>query len=149
MTYIHAAVVVLASAVSFTGAWQAQGWRMDAKLSQLKTEYAQAQAQAVEKAHAETIRMQSQKDDAERNAQVRQRALARAVAGVRHERDGLRDELAAARAALPDASCAAVREHAAALNSIFGECADRLEAMAGKAQGHAIDSLKLQEGWPK
>lgn len=149
MTYIHAAVVVLASAVSFAGAWQAQGWRMDAKLSQLKTEYAQAQAQSVEKAHADTIRMQSQKDDAERNAQVRQRALARAVAGVRHERDGLRNELAAARSALPDAACTAVREHAAALNTVFGECADRLEAMAGKAQGHAIDSLKLQEGWPK
>lgn len=144
------AIPAIASAViAFAGAWHVQSLRMDSQIQAIKTEYLKRDFKALESAHAETIRMQSQKDDAERNAQVRQRALARAVAGVRHERDGLRDELAAARAALPDASCTAVREHAAALNNVFGECADRLEAMAGKAQGHAIDSLKLQEGWPK
>jgi hypothetical protein len=148
MIYTHAAAALAGAALAFAGAWQVQGWRMDAQLSQLKTEYATAQARAVEKAHAETIRLQTAKDDAERLAAKRQSDLARAAAAVRVERDGLRDELAAARVQLPDASCTSVRQYAATLSAVFGECSAEIEGLAGPAGGHASDSLKLQEGWP-
>jgi len=131
------------------GGWSVQGWRMGEQLSQLKTEYATAQARALEKAHAETIRLQSVSDNAEKLAQARQSALSRAAAAVRSERDGLRDELAASRVQLPDASCTSVREYASTASELFGVCTDRLESMAREASGHASDSLKLQQSWPK
>ena len=93
--------------------------------------------------------MAKAKADAERNHQVRLTAMARSAAAARNERDGLRDELAASRLQLPDASCTAVRDHAATLNTVLGRCTDRLERMAEAASGHATDSLKLQESWPK
>ena len=125
------------------GAWSFQGNKYERKLSELRTEYAQAQVRAVEHAHAETIRLQSRKADAERSHQVRLTAMARSAAAARNERDGLRDELAASRLQLPDASCTAVRDHAATINELFGECAVEVEGLAGKAQGHAIDALRL------
>ena len=148
MIYTYAFTGIASAAIAFAGAWQVQGWRMDARLSELKTEYATAQARAVEQAHAETIRLQSIKDNAEKLAAKRLTDMARAAAAVRVERDGLRDELAASRVQLPDASCEAVRGYAAAVSSVFGSCADRLESMAREAQGHASDSLKLQQSWP-
>lgn len=131
------------------GAWSFQGNRYERQLSELRTEYAQAQVRAVEHAHAETIRLQSRKDEAERANQVRLAALSSSVAAARVERDGLRDELSAARVQMPDASCGSVRDHAATLNDVFGECATAIEGLAGKAQGHAFDALKLIESWPK
>lgn len=131
------------------GAWAFQANKYERELSELRTEYATAQVRAVEHAHAETIRLQSRKDEAERLAATRQSALARDAAAARNERDGLRDELAASRVQLSDASCASVRDHAATLNTVLGRCTDRLERMAQAASGHAIDSLKLQESWPK
>lgn len=122
---------------------------MDAKLQTLKTEYATAQAQAVEKAHAETIRLQAQADKAARQHAARASALADDLRRSGSERDGLRDELAAARVQLSSASCASVRDHDATLNELFGECAVEVEGLAGKAQGHAIDALRLIEAWPR
>ena len=81
-------------------------------------------------------------------AQVRLSAMARSAAAARNERDGLRDELAASRSQLPDASCTSVRQYAATLSSVFGECAAETGGLAEKAGGHAIDTLKLQEAWP-
>jgi hypothetical protein len=122
---------------------------MGEQIADIKTEYATQQARAVEKAHAETIRLQSVSDNAEKLAQARQSALSRSIAAVRSERDGLRDELAASRLQLPDASCTSVRDHATTLSTVFGQCSDRLESMAREAAGHASDSLKLQQSWPK
>lgn len=145
MTYTH----LIAALVGAVIAAKVQDWRMDAQLSQLKTEYATAQAQAVEKAHAETIRLQSQADKAAKQHAARASALADDLRRSGVERDGLRDELATARVQLSGASCASVREHAATINELFGECAASVEGLAGKAQGHAIDALKLIEAWPK
>ena len=143
---VFAAVAALAG---FTGAWQIQAMRHDAAIATLKTEYLKRDFKALENAHADTIRLQTRKDEAERKARARQIALAGDLARVRDVADGLRDELAAARAALPDAACDAIRRYTATLSAVFGECAAEIERLAGPAQGHAIDSLKLQEGWPK
>jgi hypothetical protein len=150
---------LMAGSLALASAWA--GWTLNAMymgeqmerqktaMAELKTEYATKQARAVEKAHAETIRLQSIKDNAEKLAQARQSALSRAAAAVRVERDGLRDELAASRLQLPEASCTSVRDHATTLSTVLGRCTDRLERMAEAASGHASDSLKLQQSWPK
>jgi hypothetical protein len=68
---------------------------------------------------------------------------------VRRTADGLRGDLAAARADLSRASGDALRKHAATLNAVFGECAATAEGLAGQAQGHASDTLTLEQAWPK
>lgn len=130
------------------GGWTAQGWRLNERIASIQTEYATAQFKAVEIAHAETIRLQAQADKAAKQSAARQAKMADDAARARSERDGLRDELAASRSQLPDASCTSVRDHAATLNTVLGRCTDRLERMAQAASGHASDSLKLIESWP-
>jgi hypothetical protein len=149
MIYRIAIQYAIVAAMAAAGAWTVQGWRADAALAELRTEYATAQFQALEEAHAQTIRLQEKADAAARKSAARQSALANDVAAARSELERLRDELAATRSHLPDASCSSVRDYAATANELFGVCADRLEGLAGKAQGHAIDSLNLQQAWPK
>jgi len=144
--FIAAAAI---SVVSFGSAWTYQGARYEREIALQRSERLALLAEAHANAKLETERLAKAKDDAERLAQARQSALARSVAAVRVERDGLRDELAAARSQLPDASCASVRDHAATLSTVLGRCTDRLERMAEAASGHASDSLKLQQSWPR
>lgn len=143
---IFAAVSAVAG---FTAAWQIQGMRHDSIISEQRAAQSALLVEAHVAAKRETERLQAAVDEAQRLAEKRKSDMARAAAAARIERDGLRDELAAARAALPNASCSSVREHAATLNTVFGLCADRLEGVARDAQGHSIDSLKLIESWPK
>lgn len=149
MIYTHAISALVSGAMFAFAAWGIQGWRMEAQLSQLKTEYATAQAQAVEKAHAETIRLQAKKDEAERKHAIRVADMQRSVAATAVIADGLRNELATARAAMPDASCDSIRLHAATLNQVFGLCTSRLERMAEAATGHSADAVMLLEAWPE
>ena len=76
MFYTHAAAALASAALAAAAAWGVQGWRMDARLAALQTQYATQQAQAVEKAHAETIRLQTQADAAARQHAARAAALA-------------------------------------------------------------------------
>lgn len=130
------------------GGWAVQGWRMEAKLSDLKTEYAQAQAAAVEKAHAETIRLQGQKDAAERLARKRQSDLARDAAAAGDALVGLSHAADSALRAAQDSigSCMAT---ASALRSVFGECAAERVEVAREAAGHLSDKQTLTDAFPK
>lgn len=137
------------AAVSFGAAWTYQGARYEREIADQRAEQLVLLAEAQANARLETERMAKAKADAERSHQIRLAAMARSAAAVRDERDRLRDELAASRVQLPDASCTSVREYAATLNTVFGLCADRLEGLAREAQGHASDSLKLQQAGKK
>jgi len=83
------------------------------------------------------------------DAKKREQLARAAAAGARTERDGLRDDLAAAQRDLPGAAPAACIERAAALSAVFEQCAGRLEELAGKADRHASDALTLEQAWPK
>lgn len=83
------------------------------------------------------------------HAAIQREVLLRAAAdGARGERDRLHDDLSAARAELPRASCEAVRQRAAALSDVFDQCAGALEGLAAKAGRHASDALKFEQAWP-
>lgn len=100
-------------------------------------------------AAAKTAAWQAQKDEALREATKRAQVNADAAAAARDESRGLRDQLAAADAALSVAADAAVRKYAAAVNAVFGDCADAYLGMAEKAGGHASDALTFEQAWPK
>ena len=143
---IFAGVTAVAS---ITGTYLFTKAHYERELSELRAAQADAIAQANTAALAETQRLQAAKDKALKAAAVRQSDLARAAAVARNERDGLRDELSAARVQLSSASCASVRDHAAALNTVFGQCAAAIERLAGQADGHAADAMMLQDAWPR
>lgn len=139
----------VAAVAGFTGAWTYQSARYERLLTTQQTEYLKRDFKALEIAHADTIRLHEQAAKAASAATTRQNRIAADRDRLRADVDGLRDELTASRLQLPDASCPSVRDHAAALNNVFGQCAAAIEGLAGKADGHASDSLMLQEAWPR
>lgn len=145
--YAQAVAGFALSAVAFGGGWMVNGWRMDTQLSQLKTEYATAQFNALEKAHAETIRLQAQADKAAKQHAARQSALADDAAGVRTALVGLSHAADAALRRAED-SHGTCLDRASALAVVFDQCSGTLGSVAEKADKHAIDTLKMLESWP-
>jgi len=143
--YILAAVAVAA----FVGGFTTNGWRLNSKIDSMVAQHTLAVQSATEKAMQETARLQKEKDDAIAKAQVQIQANAAAAASARRERDGLRDDLAASRVAIANASIGSLREHASALTTVFEQCAGQLEEMARIADGHATDTIMLLDAWPR
>lgn len=121
-----------------------------------KRGYAQAVAEYTAKALAEeqAARLKEQgwatkSQEATNAASKREAALKRDLAGAADERVGLHNQLAAADAAIATASGDAVRKYATTANAVFEECTRELFETAAAADGHASDSLKLQEAWPR
>jgi chromosome segregation ATPase len=139
----------VAAISGFTSAWLYQENRYEAKLAQQTTAHATALATANADALAKTLSLQKAKDDAEKKANARIASANRAISAANFELDGLRNELAITSSSLSTASCDSVRDYTATLNTVFGECTSKLGGLAKEADGHAIDSLKLQESWPK
>lgn len=139
----------LAALAAAAAAWMWQANSYGHQISDMQTAQARATLRSMETATRQTLEMQDAKDQAIAQAAQRNALLARSAAVVRAERDGLRDDLAAQRAALPDAACAAVREYASTLTAVFGECAAEAGGLAEAAGGHASDALMLLDAWPK
>ena len=138
----------IVAAAAAAGAWVWQANSYEAKLAAVQTEYAQAQARAVEIAHAETLRYQQQADTAAKNAAKRVRAAAADAAVLRDSLDRLSD---AADTALRESSdsIAACKAHGATVTELFGQCASRYGAVAGAADGWSNEALMLREAWPE
>lgn len=140
------AYAALAAACAWAG-WTAQGWRMGERIAALQTEYATAQVRAVEKAHAETIRLQEQADAAARKHAARAAALADDASGTRTALVSLSDAADQALRMSKD-SIAACQSNAAALNLVFKSCASELQDMGKAADGWSSEALMLREAWP-
>lgn len=127
--------------------WTVNGWRLNAKISQLNQNHATALTKAFEASQAETARMQREKDDAVSKAQETAQRNAVAAATARRERDRLRNELSASRAALTNSTPASVIDYADTLTVVFDQCVREYLDMAEKADGHALDAQTLYNGW--
>lgn len=103
----------------------------------------QSQYRQKEQEHAQRL------SDAQQAARKRENLLHSQLATLRVASDSLRNDLSTNRGQLPSASCDSVRKHAATLTTVFEQCSGRLEPLARDAQGHASDSLMLQQSWPK
>ena len=145
ITLITHGIVAVAAAA---GAWVWQANSYEAKLAAVQTEYAQAQARAVEIAHAETIRLQSQKDAAERLARARQSDLARDAAGARDDLERVRNASTEA-LLLSGHSHAACIDRATALKDVFDQCSGAFTGLAATADRLNSDRQTLTEAWPK
>jgi len=145
VTLITHGIVAVAAA---TGAWAWQANSYDAQIASIQTEYAQAKHRAVENAHAETIRLQTRKDEAEVQAARRVRAAAADAAVLRDSLDRLSD---AADSALRESgdSIAACTAHGSTITELFGQCSSRYGEVAQQADGWRNEALTLREAWPK
>lgn len=74
---------------------------------------------------------------------------AAAAADARSELGRLHDDIADLQRRNSTGTVEACRNHAAALSSVFDQCAATLEGLAGKADGHANDSLMFEQALPK
>lgn len=149
MIYTHAAAAIAGAAIAFGGAWQLQNWRYTGQIARIEANHSQALADARQSAIDEATRLQAQKDEALREAALQAQRNAAAAAAARRESDGLRVELTEARLRMSGSTCASVRDHAATLNAVLNQCVGTLEGMAGKADGHALDTRTLIRSWPK
>jgi len=143
------AIAAAMLAAAFASGFAVQGWRKDAQIAEIEAANSQAQAQAAAQAAADTARMQKDKDNALRQATIKAAQNAIAANSARTELDRVRKQQDASSAAMSDATCTSVREHAAALNAVFGECVSTLEGLARKADGHALDQRTLSESFPR
>lgn len=144
--------VLIAAVLSLAGiaGWQTLQLANERTAHQTtKTQAAEAYAKAQRQALDETTRLQAQKDKAAKDAEKRALKLAADLATARLIGDGLRDELAASRLQLSEASRSSLNQYTATLSVVFAECVRSLEGMAGKADGHAADARTLIEAWPK
>jgi hypothetical protein len=105
-------------------------------------------AQANVEARKMEQRRQDRADEAGRLARAREAAIHSDVARARDAVDRLRDTLDAVERASAQSHDAA-RKSIAALADVFQQCSREYRALAQSADGHASDSLMLQQAWPK
>jgi len=142
-------LALIAAVIAFAAGFLVQGWRKDSQIAEIEAANSKAQAEAAAQAAADTARMQKDKDNALRQATIKAAQNALAANAARTELDRLRQHADATAAAMSGATCTSVREHAAALNTVFGECVATLEGMARKADGHALDQRTLSDSFPR
>lgn len=80
---------------------------------------------------------------------ARARALQGDAGAARVELERLRSDNAAARLQLPSSTSAACVTAADTTSQLLDYCAAALADVAAKADGHANDSLTIQQAWPR
>ena len=93
--------------------------------------------------------MQTQVTKAQNEAKKRETELRAAAAGAAAESHGLRDDIDRYRDTIASATDAARTERAAAVAAVLGECADRYQVLAGRADRHVNDLRMMIDAWPK
>ena len=146
LTLLAIGAVVLAVAAGAIGA-VVNGWRLGKELETTKLTHTKALLDAAEKAAERQTDMEVAKNEAIEKAQAEAAKLAADAARAKSERDRLRRDLKASRDALPNATCASATAHAQTLNDVFGECVERYQEVAGKADAHALDTETLFRSW--
>ena len=87
--------------------------------------------------------------EAQNEQTKRTQTLQVAAAGARAESVSLRDTIAAIRAKLPSTPGDAASNAASTAANLLGECAAAYQELAGRADGHASDTLTLEQAWPQ
>lgn len=113
------------------------------------SEYTAAALKAEQAARAKEQAIQTQITKAQNDAKIRETKLAADAGRARAAVAGLRDDLATARSQLSTLARDAVNQYAATSTELLTQCGASLADMARAADGHANDSLMLQEAWPK
>lgn len=143
------AAIAVTAALSAGGAWQYQANKYERLLAEQRTEYATAQARALERAHADTIRMQAQAQKAAAAAAARLRSLDADRSRLRVVSDGLRSAATDAAIRACSDTTTARSEPAVALADVFGQCVGELKEVAEHADRWASEAVMLRDAWPR
>lgn len=114
----------------------------------VRNEYATQQAAANAEARRIEQRRASVAAAAAASAITRTTSLRAAAGAARDASDRLRDELDITQRFAGESAEAAAKS-IAALRAVFESCTKEYRGMAESAQGHADDSMTLQEAWPE
>lgn len=97
--------------------------------SSIATGYMNEKLRIAQNEHAKALSSQSE-------------SSARAAAELVRLRDALRSS------PMPDNSTRTTCDNAATIRELFGQCGEAVQWLAKEADGHAADSLMLQQAWP-
>lgn len=149
MIYTHTAAAIASAIIAGVFTWKVQAWRYDHQIADLKAKHL-AEIQTANDRALQAERMTNQRLTEARNAAAkREQDLRRDGDALRGSFDRLRDQAAAARRDLPTATADAARFTAATATDLLESCAREYQALARAADGHASDTLTLQQSWPK
>lgn len=139
----------ITAALLFAAGWMTQGWRAEAKLFDVKRQFAESAATAHAQALERYQTLERTKDEAiaAHAALVAQNAAAAAAA--RRTADGLRRDLAGVPARIAAATDSAAREYAASASVVLDQCTAEVADLARVADGHAADVRLMLQAWPK
>ena len=144
----HIAAALVAGALAFGAAWQAQSWRYGEQIATIKQQHTDAALSSARNALKLTEHYRENADAAIRKAEARAAQNKRDADRLRAELDGLRGDLADVPDRIRSASREAVDQYATAATVVFGECAARYSELAGAATGHASDVQTMMDAWP-
>ena len=123
------------------------GWRVKAHYQdEIASIEASRQAERNE-AERKTRLIANQYTEALNNARTRESEIRLSADGARTELDRLRITIKKRSSAVAASPASAV-DYSIASADVFGECAEELAAMAGKADGHTLDIRTMIEAWP-
>jgi hypothetical protein len=114
-----------------------------------KADQARAALLATEQARATEQALQAKVTEAQRNGQLEKDRAARVIAGLRSERDGLRDTITGFASPRPDDTGEAYRVRCTATGSLLQEALRVSEACADDGERISADLRTVLEAWPK
>lgn len=143
MIQTYAATGLLCAAIGFAGAWQVQSWRYGQQLADIRSQAAQALAEAESTARAKEQILVTAKHKAEEAHAVTKKQYQRAIAGARSEFDRLRDVLAA-RSHTDPATSTRTDGASCTERELLGEGAGHLADLAAEADRLSATLTGLQ-----
>ena len=106
---------------------------------------AEAQAAAMKR----EVELKAQVETALKGAKDREIVIQKSATAAASAAGSLRATLDGVRAGVPSATVQALRDATTTLSTVFGDCADRYQGLAEKADRHASDVRTLSEAWPR
>lgn len=139
----------IAAALLFAAGWITQGWRAEARLFDVKRQFAESAATAHAQALERYQTLERTKDEAIAAHAALVAQNADAAAAARRTADSLRRDLAGVPARIAAATDSAAREYAAAASVVLDQCTAEVADLARVADGHAADVRLMLQAWPK
>ena len=139
------AVVSAIAGASGSYLWQTN--KYERLLSDQRNEYLKRDFKALEVAHADTIRLQEKKDEAERKAAIRITAIKRDAAAASAGLVGLSHTADSALRSASDSHSSCIVA-ATAQRDVLDQCSTRLVEVGAAADLHASDVQTLIDSWP-
>jgi seryl-tRNA synthetase len=139
----------LIAAALITGVLQLDKSRQSIGYDRAVAEYTAQALKADQAARAREQALQAKVTKAQDDSKLRETKLSADAAAARRAVSGLRDDLAAIRASLPNLARDAIERYADTASVVFQECADQYSALAAKVDAINSERQTLIDAWPR